>query len=312
MRLRSGCRSTKSRRSRSEPAKLSGATGLPVGLHDQLRLNDCVNTILSLAAKKLIPPNFQPRCIDFYAKYKYTIIKFHCPFCEKRFSHLLPAGYYLPVLKERQVVGAGYRLHALCPGCGCTDRERLVYLYLKTKTDVFRRPIKLLHVAPEANLQRVFKSSPNIDYLDADLDPAKAMIRMDISDIHYDDNTFDVIVCNHVLEHVPDDAKAMSELHRVMKPGGWGIFQVPISQILKKTFEEPSIKAPEQREKVFGQDDHVRIYGGDYVKRLQRAGFRVEVYRPRGDLGFLAIYRYALFLGEEVFAVHRDKPHAFR
>jgi hypothetical protein len=112
-----------------------------------------VNTILALVAKRLIPPDLQPRFIDFYAKYKYALIKFHCPFCEKGYSHLLPAGYYLPSLKDKKVVGAGYRLHAVCPGCGSSDRERLVYLYLTTKTEIFLKPITLLHVAPEDNLR---------------------------------------------------------------------------------------------------------------------------------------------------------------
>lgn len=191
------------------------------------RLTDCVNTILGLVAKRLIPPDLQPRCIDLYADYKYALIKFHCPFCEKGYSHLLPAGYYLPSLKDKKVVGAGYRLHALCPGCGSSDRERLVYLYLTTKTDVFRKRIALLHVAPEENLQRVFRESPNIDYLSADLDPSKAMIRMDISDIHYKNNTFDVIVCNHVLEHVPDDKRPMGEIYRVLKPGAGRFCKFP-------------------------------------------------------------------------------------
>ena len=232
-----------------------------------------MNSVLALVAKRLIPPDLQPRFIDFYAKYKYALINFHCPFCEKRYSHLLPAGYYLPALKDKKVVGAGYRLHAVCPGCGSSDRERLVYLYLTTKTDVFHKRIKLLHVAPEENLQRVFRKSPNIDYLSADLDPSKAMIRMDISDIDCEDNTFDVIVCNHVLEHVPDDKRAMAEIYRVLKPMGWGILQVPISPVLKKTIEDPTVVAPADRERLFGQDDHVRLYGRDFTIRLAKAGF---------------------------------------
>ena len=106
---------------------------------------------------------------------------------------------------------------------------------------------------------------PNIDYLSADLNSPSAMVKMDITNIKYEDNSFDVIICNHVLEHIPDDRKAMSELYRVLKPGGWAILQVPISLLLNKTYEDPTVTTPEEREKVFGQSDHVRIYAKDYV-----------------------------------------------
>jgi SAM-dependent methyltransferase len=265
-----------------------------------------VNSVLALVAKRLIPPDLQPRFIDFYAKYKYALINFHCPFCEKRYSHLLPAGYYLPALKDKKVVGAGYRLHAVCPGCGSSDRERLVYLYLTTKTDVFHKRIKLLHVAPEENLQHVFRKSPNIDYLSADLDPSKAMIRMDISDIHYEDSTFDVIICNHVLEHVPDDRRAMGEIYRVLKSGGWAILQVPISMVLDATFEDVTAQTPQERERLFGQEDHVRIYARDYRDRLEGVGFFVEVFDPLEEFGWVTAFRNALLRGERIYVGRKE------
>jgi len=263
------------------------------------------NNIISLA-KKLMPSDLQLRFIDFYAKYKYAIIQFHCPFCKKRFSHLMPAGYYLPVLKEKKVVGAGYRLHAVCPSCGSSDRERLVYLYLSTKTGVFRKPIKLLHVAPEENLERVFRKSPNIDYLSADLDPSKAMIRMDISDIDYENNTFDVIVCNHVLEHVPDDKRAMGEIYRILKSGGWAILQVPVSMVLEATFEDFTAQTPQERKRLFGQEDHVRIYARDYKSRLESVGFFVEVFDPVEAFGWANVFRNALLRRERIYIGRKE------
>jgi SAM-dependent methyltransferase len=255
--------------------------------------------------KSLIPQNTRNRLIDAYAKYKYALLRFHCPICNGRFSYLHPAGYYVPVLKEKKVIGAGYRIHAVCPGCGSGDRERLLFLYLKKHTRIFDDSLKVLHVAPEKNLQRILKGLSHIDYLSGDIQSEEAMVKMDITEIAYPDNSFDVIICNHVLEHIPDDGKAMAELKRIMTPGGWGIFQVPISPVLNKTIEDPTVVSPEDRERIFGQDDHVRIYGRDYTARLARAGFRVETYDPRADLGLFGVFKYALCPGEHVFVCRK-------
>jgi hypothetical protein len=215
--------------------------------------------------KKIIPKKYYPRIVQLYLKYRYLFYlgsKFECPFCRKKFRKFLPTGFRFPILKEKKVIGGGYRHNAVCPYCYSTDRERLIYLYLKFKTNLFttNKKIKLLHVAPERNLQNVLSSHPNIDYISADLSSPLAMIKMDITNIPYKDNFFDIIICNHVLEHVQNDYKAMSELHRVLKPGGWAILQVPISPILEKTYEDPTITDPRKREELFGQGDHVRLY----------------------------------------------------
>ena len=146
----------------------------------------------------------------------------------------------------------------------------------------------------------------NIDYLTADLNPEGVMVKMDITDIDYPDSTFDTIICNHVLEHIIDDHKAMSELHRVLKPGGWAILQVPISFSLDKTFEDASVTAPEEREQVFGQCDHVRIYAPDYIDRLEQAGFQVSPFKWWEDTAFFASNnRYGLLKDERVFLATR-------
>jgi len=118
--------------------------------------------------------------------------------------------------------------------------------------------------------------------------------KIDIKDINFEDNFFDVIICNHVLEHIVDDRKAMCELFRVLKPGGEAILQVPISKYNKKTFEDFSIILPEEREKYFGQKDHVRIYGKDYKNRLERIGFKVELYDIKNDLNIQDIKKFGL------------------
>jgi len=248
--------------------------------------------------------NIQGKETEFEHDYnpEYAAPEFYCPFCEKHATEFLPTGLDIPVLKEKNVVGGGYRLNAMCPHCHSTDRERLIYLYLRNKKDyLFCKNLKLLHVAPEGNLQRVLMAKPNIEYLSADLSSPLATVQMDITDIKYEDNSFDVVICNHVLEHIPDDRKAMAELYRVLKPGGWAILQVPISLSLDQTFEDPLVTTPEEREKVFGQSDHVRIYAKDYTDRLEEVGFSVEVYSFAGEFGESAIRKYGLLKDENIY-----------
>jgi ubiquinone/menaquinone biosynthesis C-methylase UbiE/glycosyltransferase involved in cell wall biosynthesis len=232
---------------------------------------------------------------------EYVGPELYCPFCQRYSAKFLPAGLDIPVLKEKNVVGAGYRLNATCPCCHSMDRERLVYLYLRNKSGLFDKNLKVLHVAPEKNLQRVLMAQPNIDYISADIDSPLAMLKMDITDIKYKDSSFDVVICNHVLEHIQDDRKAMAELYRVLKPGCWAILQVPISLSLGKTYEDPMITKPEERERVFGQSDHVRIYAKDYKDRLEKIGFSVEVYSFAKEFGDSAVSKYALLKDENIY-----------
>jgi len=208
--------------------------------------------------------------------------KHQCPVCKSNIKLWKPLGYDLPVITEKQIVGGGRRL-AMCPVCDSSDRIRLLFLFLKSRTNVYNDKVKLLHIAPEPPLEFIFKQQKNIDYLTADMNPEMVMEQIDITNIQYPENNFDAIICNHVLEHIPHDYKAMSELHRVLKPAGWAILQVPFSKILDKSYEDSSVKTPEDREKIFGQTDHVRIYGKDYAERLRKVGFVVEEYRWTND-----------------------------
>jgi SAM-dependent methyltransferase len=192
----------------------------------------------------------------FYAGNKVT-----CPVCEKSFSKFLPYGRIRP------------RANALCPNCQALERHRLIWLYLEDRTDFFKKKLKVLHVAPEACFIPRFQKVHGDGYITADIESPLAKVKMDIHQIPFNDNTFDVVLCNHVLEHVADDIKAMSEINRVLKKGGFAIMQVPFFPPLPEiTFENRSITDPREREKLFGQDDHVRKYGMDYTKRIQRAG----------------------------------------
>jgi len=174
--------------------------------------------------------------------------------------------------------GSVPREDARCMRCDALERHRLLWLYVRKKTNLFDgKRKKMLHVAPEPCLESRFRRALGDDYITADLFNPGAMVKMDITDIQYPEESFDIVYCSHVLEHVPDDRKAIREFRRVLKRDGWAILLVPTSA--NKTFEDPSIVDPQERLKAFGQEDHVRTYGPDYVDRLREAGFRVSVTR---------------------------------
>ncbi|MDO4230279.1 MAG: methyltransferase domain-containing protein [Capnocytophaga sp.] len=186
------------------------------------------------------------------------------PIDGKKFRKFLPYGY------------AVQRLNVLSPSTLSLERHRLLWLYLTRETDFFQKPLKLLHVAPEQAFYKLFKKQDNLEYITTDLYSPLADVKADLCNLPFQNDTFDFILCNHVLEHIPDDTKAMSELFRVMKKGGTGIFQVPLDNTLLTTFEDDSITDPKERTRIFGQYDHVRVYGLDYFDKLRSIGFQVE------------------------------------
>lgn len=188
---------------------------------------------------------------------------YECTVCNHKTNKFLPYGRLNP------------RENALCPNCLALERHRLMYLYLKTKTNFFTANHKVLHVAPEYCFIDRFEKLSNLDYLTADIESPLAKVRMDIEKIQYPDNSFDVIFCNHVLEHVEHFDVATKELFRVLKPGGFAIMQSPQDMKLPHTIEDPTITDPRERERVFLQSDHLRLFGQDYGLELQKAGFTV-------------------------------------
>ena len=259
------------------------------------------------AVKGIIPVNYQPVVKRGFRRLIYFGKAYHCPVCGSNVRMMKPLGYDLPVILEKQIVGSGLR-NAMCPVCGSSDRVRLLYLFLRNRTNLFTEPVKLLHLAPEKPLMDILVKQNNIDYLTADLNPEQVMVKMDITAIQYPENTFDAILCNHVLEHIPDDLKAMSELYRVLKPRGWAILQVPVSKVLEETYEDFTISSPLEREKHFGQKDHVRIYGKDYTQRLKEAGFTLETYNWTKDNAFQnEKNKYGLNPDETVFYCSKKK-----
>jgi len=216
------------------------------------------------------------------------------PIDGKSFKAFLPYGYG----KQRNNV--------LSPSTLSLERHRLLWLYLQNETDFFRAKIKVLHFAPEQAFYKRFRAMANLDYVTTDLNSPLADVKADICNLPFADNAFDFILCNHVLEHIPNDTKAMQELLRVMKPGGMGIFQVPQDLGLKETFEDNTITDQKERAKIFGQYDHVRIYGRDYFDKLRNIGFTVNEVDYTASLSPEEIERYCLAKGEIVPVVHKD------
>jgi len=188
--------------------------------------------------------------------------KYHCPVCGHEYRKMLP-------------YGRKARANALCPNCLSLERHRLLWLYLDQKTTFLKQPAAVLHIAPEVCFKNRFKKVHGQGYITGDIESPLADVKMDVHNIPFEDNRFDNVFCNHVMEHVESDLKAMQEIYRVLKPGGWAIIQSPQDMSRETTFEDPTITDPKAREEAYWQSDHVRLYGRDYGQRLRQAGFEV-------------------------------------
>lgn len=224
---------------------------------------------LRRATRRAVPHRRRPQLralVNHATAPLYRGDRVECPVCERRFDRFRKY--------TSEVSGNSY---PMCPSCGSLGRHRLDWLFLCERTNLLWEPIRLLHVAPELGLGSGFQALGNVDYVSADYDSALANVQMDIQKIGYPDASFDAIVCNHVLEHVDDDRRALAELYRVLKRGGWALLQVPIGRSDATTYDDPTITSARDRERLFGQYDHVRVYGSDYPARLIEAGFDVDV-----------------------------------
>ncbi|MDI5893609.1 class I SAM-dependent methyltransferase [Flavobacterium algoritolerans] len=231
------------------------------------------------------------------------------PIDGKSFKSMLPYGY------ETQ------RNNVLSPSTLSLERHRLLWLYLNEETDFFKSELvsdssftntkriklrdaetnsalKVLHFAPEQAFYKLFRNQKNLDYTTTDLFSPLADVKADICNLPFEDNQYDVILCNHVLEHIPDDTKAMQELYRVLKPGGMAILQIPQDLSRATTFADDSITDQKERAKIFGQYDHVRIYGRDYFDKLRSIGFRVIEEDYTNKIAPELVEKYCLAKGE--------------
>ena len=238
------------------------------------------------------------------ARLLYFGLRYWCPFCGSHLRKMLPFGLKLEVFDKARVVGGGYRENVLCPVCYSSDRERLLLFFIKERTTLLQKAQRILHFAPERHLRRLLAATPGVSYFAADLAQADVDVRLDITRLPFRDGCFDFIICCHVLEHVLDDGKAMRQLHAALRPGGQAIVQVPIAFAQKSTYEDPTV-APADREKTFGQHDHVRLYALDVVQRLEAAGFRVRTEFPGREGGAKWAERAAVNPEEPVFVCER-------
>ena len=208
------------------------------------------------------------KCIFFYGN------RFYCLCCNGHFRMMRP---YRGSFYVRGVLIDAYTKNAICPNCGSHMRYRFILTFLKNHTDIFQKKLKLLHIAPEKQISDFFKKQKNIEYLAGDIDPSRYTnaARIDITNIHFPDNSFDVILCSHVLEHVKGDEQAMQEMYRVTKVGGRVVVVVPIYD---EAFEDASLDYA-GREKMYGIGDHRRLNSvASFKSKLGSAGFNVHVY----------------------------------
>ena len=223
-----------------------------------------------------------------------------CPVCGSRYRKFLPYGYVTS------------RPNALCPHCLSLERHRLLWLWLVRETRLLDDCPRLLHIAPEVclmrHLGRLYAQHPE-RYVTADLESPLAKLHFDVQQIPLEDGFAEVLLCNHILEHVADDRRAMREMYRVMRPGGWGIMLSPVNMERETTYEDPSITDPAERERHFGQKDHLRDYGRDYGRRLSEAGFDVEEIDYVRSLSPEAVKLYGL-RSEIVYVVRKRSERA--
>ncbi|MCC7430209.1 methyltransferase domain-containing protein [bacterium] len=244
-----------------------------------------------------IPQKYRFATVNNYFRFQSLFFKgdkVFCSCCSNSFRKFLP-------------YGAKLRQNALCPRCGSLERHRLLWLFLLNETNLFNSELKVIHFAPEYVFQNAFLKMKNLDYLSVDLSsPLAKMNGVDVTKIPFPEKSFDVVFCNHVLEHVEDDHKAMSELFRILKPNGWAVFQIPLSK-RETTYEDFTITSPKGRFEAFGQDDHVRIYGSkDYPERLEKAGFKVKIVDYVSTFDESGIKKFGLMKGEKIYFCSRD------
>lgn len=233
--------------------------------------------------------------------------RFECPACGAGLRSFIAGGEQLPIFDEKKIIGAGYRRNNFCPACWTTDRERLILAFVQARSAFIPDAGVVLNVAPEPSLCRHFTEQPGILHIRADFMRPNMSVMLDVQRLPLPDSSVDLVICNHVLEHVADDRLAMSEILRVMKPGAAAVLQAPIAPDEAHTSEDPSITDPRERERLFGQDDHVRLYGQDYQSRLRDAGFDLNCidWSKRPEFFGGAPERYGLNPEETLFVAQK-------
>jgi SAM-dependent methyltransferase len=222
----------------------------------------------------------------------WTVLRLAWVWSGQRFEDPITGKTYRKMLPYGRVIS---RPNALAPHSLSLERHRAVWCYLQRYTDFFQAPARMLHLAPEYCFLVRWKRLPQLEYVTGDLNSPWADHHFDVHQIPFPNDHFDLLMANHLLEHVRDDHAVLREMYRVLKPGGWGILQVPIDYSTAATAEDPTITDPAVRERLYWQRDHVRLYGyEDYPERLRKAGFEVSCVDLEEMLGSALFERYAL------------------
>ena len=216
-----------------------------------------------------------------------------CNICDHSYRKFLP-------------YGRKGRSNALCPNCLALERHRLMWSFLQSQTPFFADKLRILHIAPELCFIKRFEALHGENYITADIESPLAKVKLDVLKMPFDENEYDVVFCNHVMEHVSNDFKAMAEIMRVLKPGGWGIVQIPLYHPLADTtFEDSTIISATAKEKAFGQRDHVRLYGKDYINRLESVGLVAEEVWLTKELAPEVVKNQGFPLDEPIFYIRK-------
>lgn len=224
---------------------------------------------------------------------------FLCAICDVESEQFLPGGEDETVLHELDVVGGGRRENVFCPICYSKDRDRAVYLFLLHETDIFKKKLTILHASPSNALKAKLKQIKSAEYLETYLNNNDRNIQIDLRKIPFPSGFFDLVIANHVLEHIDNDLQALREIFRVLKTGGRAVLQVPYSLVLEKTYETDTLN----RSKEFGQHDHMRIYGKDYLEKLRTVGFSVNKFNLKEKYGFEFVKKNAVIEDEIIFDI---------
>jgi len=260
-----------------------------------------------------IPGLMSIYCFIRYVYYKaiYSGSNFTCPICSESFNRLVDTkprktSYVFQVDSDVLASQGGIRKNSKCPKCLSISRYRFMYIYMQRATKLFESKCKVLHFAPEYALSKVLRKEASIDYHSGDIQKGRAMHVVDITDICFQDESFDYVICSMVLEHVTDDIKALLELKRILKPNGQAIIVVPQSFVADETLEQP-VSSDEERAVLFGQKDHVRLYGKDFPNRMRKAGFEVEVFISGEDIPPEECRQYAMLIGDVIYTGRKAK-----
>lgn len=204
--------------------------------------------------------------------------KYYCNLCNTRVPFMLDTGSESPIFLKRKIIGGGKRENCVCPVCGGNDRERWLQHILLRELHMGDKAATVLHFAPEKQVEKNIRKKQKLLYITADIEEGRADRVEDITNISFGNDSFDIIICNHILEHIKDESKAFSELKRCLKENGKIVFSVPICWDID-TYEDESVITGEDRLREYGQEDHVRLYGKDIEQRLREHGFAVESYQ---------------------------------